>query len=68
MRDTQREAETQAEGEAGSPQEALCGSLDHTLSPRQMLNHWATQASLPLQSWKYSFELYVIRLFDADFA
>ena len=27
MRDTQREAETQAEGETGSPQEARCGTL-----------------------------------------
>ena len=26
MKDTQREAETQAEGEAGSPQEARCGT------------------------------------------
>ena len=51
MRDTEREAETQAEGEAGSPRGAPCGTRsqdprDHTLSRRQRLNHWATQASL----------------------
>ena len=50
MRDTQREAKTQAEGEAGPSQGARCGTRsrdwDHTLSQRQMLNHCATQASL----------------------
>ena len=44
MRDTEREAEAQAEGEAGSPQGAQCGTLvldppDHALSQRQMVNH-----------------------------
>ena len=55
MNDTQREAETQAEGEAGSPQGAQHGTQfrvsrelnvrldpgpwDHTSSQRQMLNH-----------------------------
>ena len=54
MRDTEkeREAETQAEGEAGSTQGPQCGTQisgpwDHTLSWRQMLNRWATQASHP---------------------
>ena len=42
MRDTEREAETQAEGEAGSMQGAL---QDHALSQRQTLNHGATQVS-----------------------
>ena len=51
VRDTQREAETQAEGEAGSMQGAGCrtpipGLQDHTQSQRQTLNHWATQVSL----------------------
>ena len=45
-----REAETQAEGEAGSMQRARCGTLfwgiqGHALSQKQTLNHWATQAS-----------------------
>ena len=34
MRDTEREAETRAEGEAGSMQ----GARDHDLSQRQVLN------------------------------
>ena len=36
MRDTEREAETQAEGEAGSTQEAQCGtrSWDSGITPR----------------------------------
>ena len=43
MRDTEREGETQAEGEAGSLRGAQCGDLilglwDHALSQRQMLN------------------------------
>ena len=43
MRNTERKAETQAEGEAGSPWGAQCGDSipgpqDHTLSQRQMLN------------------------------
>ena len=49
MRDTQRKAETQAEGEVGSMQGALCGldprTLGHTLSQRQRLNLGATWAS-----------------------
>ena len=48
MRDTQREAETQAEGEAGSLREPWCRTPcqdpgDHDLSQRQLLNPWATQ-------------------------
>ena len=45
MRDTDREAETQAEGEAGSLQGAQClpdsipGPRDQHLSQRQTLNH-----------------------------
>ena len=40
MRDTQREAETQAEGEAGCPmQDSIPGPRGHVLSQRQMLNH-----------------------------
>ena len=44
MRDTVRETETQAEGEAGwfEPD----AGLDHVLGQRQMLNHWAPQVSL----------------------
>ena len=45
MRDTEREAETQAEGEAGFLQETCCGTQsrtrDHSLSQRQRLS-WAT--------------------------
>ena len=41
MRDTEREAETQAEGEAGSTQ----GFQDHALGQRQAPNHQATQGS-----------------------
>ena len=48
MRDTQRQR--QAEGEAGSMQGTWWGTRsqdqDHALSQRQMLNDWATQASL----------------------
>ena len=43
MKDTQREAEAQAEGEAGSLQGADVGldpgTWDHDLSRRQTLNH-----------------------------
>ena len=40
MRDTQREAETQAEGEVGSLMwNSIPGPWDHNLSQRQMLNH-----------------------------
>ena len=50
MRDP-KEIETQAEGEAGSlggspMQNSIPGPWDYPLSRRQMLNHWATQASL----------------------
>ena len=46
MRDTEeREAETQSEGEAGSRRGRNVGLCDHSLSQRQMLNCWATQAS-----------------------
>ena len=45
----EREAETQGEREAGSLPGAWCGTdpqtRDHTRSRRQMVNHWATQAS-----------------------
>ena len=50
MRDPEREAETQAEGEAGprgSPmRDSILGLQDHALGRRQTPNHWATQASL----------------------
>ena len=47
MRDTEREAETQAEGlHAGSPMwDSITGLQDNTLGWRQALNHWATQGS-----------------------
>ena len=40
----EREAETQAEGDTGSPQIAPCGTQsqdprDHTVGGRQVLNH-----------------------------
>ena len=43
MRDSQRQAVTEAEGEAGCPQGAQCGRRapgpqDHDLTPRQILN------------------------------
>lgn len=48
-RHREREAKPHAEGEADSPQESDMGLdpglQDHTLSPRQMLNHSVTQAS-----------------------
>ena len=50
MRDTQSEAEAQAEEEAGSCGEhgvgLDSGTLDHVLSQKQTFNHYATQASL----------------------
>ena len=43
MRDPQREAEMQAEGEAGSPMwDSIPGPQDHALGGRQALNHWVT--------------------------
>ena len=43
MRDTERESETQAEGEAGSAGnlkwDLILGLQDHALSQRQALNH-----------------------------
>ena len=40
MKDTHREAETQAEGEAGSLRGTRCaGPQDHDLSQRQTFNH-----------------------------
>ena len=44
MRDIQREAEAQAEGEAGSlqgslMQDSITGPQDHYLSQRQTFNH-----------------------------
>ena len=51
MRDTERKAETQAEGEAGSPMwDLIPGPRDHALSQRQSLKHRATQASLAVIS------------------
>ena len=49
MRDTHREAETQAEGEADTLWGAYCQdsvprARDQDLSQRQALNHWGTQA------------------------
>ena len=53
MKDTEkeREAETQAEGEAGSMQGTPCDKQllrlqDNALGWRQVLNRWATQVSL----------------------
>ena len=51
MRDTEREAETQAEGEAGSMQGARCGTwldpgtLESHPGLKAALNRWATQAA-----------------------
>ena len=49
MRDTEREAETQAEGEAGSSgspmRDSIPGPQDHALSQMQTLNRGATQVS-----------------------
>ena len=45
----EREAETQAEGEAGSQWGGL-GPQDYDLSQRQTFNHWATQVPLH-SSW-----------------
>ena len=41
MRNTEREAETQAEGEAGFLQgaELIIGTRDHNVSQREMLSH-----------------------------
>ena len=39
MRDTEREAETQAEGEAGTQFRTPSPDKDHSLSQRQRLNH-----------------------------
>ena len=37
---------------AGSPMwDSIPGLQDHTLSPRQTLNHWATQMPLPVNSF-----------------
>ena len=59
IHDRQREAETQAEGEAGSMQGADAGldpgTPDHALGWRQELNRWAPQES-PLPSF-FSFFL-----------
>ena len=61
-----REAETQAEGEAGSSQGAPCGTWsqdqDHALSGRQTLNYWATQASLDI----VLNQVYFFSLLDTD--
>ena len=46
MRDTQREVETYAEGEAAPHRDSIPGPRDHTLSQRQMLSHWALQGPL----------------------
>ena len=51
MRDTQREEETRAEGEAGSIQGAGCGirslNWDHALSQRQTLNQPLSHPGAP---------------------
>ena len=47
MRDTQREAETQAEEEAGCPQGARCRTLSWTLGSRPELKADAQQLSHP---------------------
>ena len=54
MRDTKRESETKAEGEAGSLWGARCGTRSQDpgvttwAEGRQTLNHWATQTSLDI--------------------
>ena len=60
MRESEKEAETQAEKEAGSLGEPMCDSIpgpqDHDLSQRQILNHWATQvpsSHLTQNRWIY---------------
>ena len=57
MRDTGREAETQAEGEAGFMQGAQRGtwSGDSNIMPwagRQTLNRWATHPGIPIKVFK----------------
>ena len=59
--DTQREAETQAEGEAGHAGSLMGdwipGLQGHALGWRQALNLWAAQGSLcPVSFWKNNFE------------
>ena len=64
MRDREREAETQAEGEAGSMQEAWCGTQSQVsrTTPRaeggaKLLGHWGcphtdiSDSNLELQSF-----------------
>ena len=67
MRDTEREAETQAGGEAGSLRGAPCGMWDstlrpwdHALSPEVMLNHGATAASQKLHPNMKATQQYLI--------
>ena len=57
MRDPQREAETQAEGEAGSPMwDSIPGPQDHDQSQRQTLNHRVTQVPLEVHKLNPNFE------------
>ena len=52
MRDTQREAGTQAEGETGSMQEARCGTRSqHPVSSGHGVNSGVTPLWPPLGSW-----------------
>ena len=55
MRDIQREAETQAEGEAGSMQEAQCG----TPSQVSRITPWAEGGAKPLGQWGCPFSILV---------
>ena len=63
MRHREGEAETgrrRSRLHAGSPTwDSIPGFQDHTLSQRQMLNHWATQASQPKLFFKFEFHLSV---------
>ena len=50
QRERQRHRQWRSRFPMGSPMwDSILGSQDHTLSWRQMLNHWATQASLSVQ-------------------
>ena len=58
MRDTQREVETQVEGEAGSlTRDLIPGLQDHTLGRGQVLNHGATRVAQTLVFFLSSFFL-----------
>ena len=51
MRDREREAETQAEGKAGSSQGALRGTRSQHPGITPWADHWATQVSQNLKSF-----------------